>query len=78
MTTLQLRERPNDARDKKGNTGLGVWMWWTDGSRMDDDGRVGAAALSVNGDGWTVFHNYIGKARMEAFDAELLAIRIAL
>jgi len=52
-------------------------MWWTDGSRTDD-GRVGAAAVCLNGDAWTVFRSYLGTGRMEVFDAELWAIGIAL
>ena len=48
------------AREKEGKVGSGVWMWWKDGSQTDD-GRVGAMALYINGDGWTVYHSYLGK-----------------
>jgi len=39
---------------------------------------VGAAAVCLNGDGWTVFCSYLGTGRMEVFDAELWAIAVAL
>jgi ribonuclease HI len=64
-------------RENEGKAGSGTWMWWTDGSRKDD-GRVGAAAVCLNGDGWTVFHSYLGMGRMEVFDAEIWAIGVAL
>jgi hypothetical protein len=32
------------ARDIEAKIVAGVWMWWTDGSRLDD-GRVGGAAV---------------------------------
>jgi len=48
-----------------------------DGSRTDN-GRVGAAAVRWNGDGWTVFRSYLGMGRMQVFDAELWAIGVAL
>jgi ribonuclease HI len=32
----------------------------------------------VNGDDWTFFHSFLGKGRMEVFEAELWAISIAL
>ena len=40
--------------------------------------RVGAAAACLNGDGWTVFRSDLGTGRMEVFDSELWAIRVAL
>jgi hypothetical protein len=52
-------------------------MWWTDESRTDD-GRVGAAAVCLNGDGWTVFKSYLGTAQMELFNAELWGIGVEL
>jgi len=64
-------------REKEGKAGSGTWTWWTDGSRTDDR-RVGAAAVCLNGDGWTVFRSYLGTGRMEVFDAELGAIAVAL
>jgi hypothetical protein len=64
-------------RDMEGKAGSGTWMWWTDGFRTED-GRVGAAAVCVNVDGWTVISSYLGMERMEVFDAELWAIGIAL
>jgi hypothetical protein len=33
--------------DKEGKAESGVWVWWTDGSQMDN-GRVGAAADQQN------------------------------
>jgi ribonuclease HI len=64
-------------RDTTFGAGSGTWTWWTDGSRTDDE-RVGAAAVCLNGDGWTVFRSYLGTGRMEVFDAELWAIGVAL
>jgi hypothetical protein len=32
------------AREKDAKIGAGVWMWWTDASRSDDD-RVGATVV---------------------------------
>jgi len=64
-------------RDKEGQAGSDVRMWWTDSSRTDD-GRVGAPAVCSNGYSWTVFPSYLGTGRIEVFDAELWAIRIAL
>jgi len=52
-------------------------MWWTDGSRSDD-GRVGAAAVCKPRDEWRSRRSYLGTGRMEVFDAELWAIRLAL
>jgi hypothetical protein len=65
------------AREKEGKAGSGVWMWWKDGSRTDD-GRVGAMALYTNGDGWTVYHSYLGKGGMEVLDAALWPFGIVL
>ena len=48
-----------------------------DGSQTDD-GRVGAMALYINGDGWTVYHSYLGKGGMEVLDAELWPFGIVL
>jgi len=36
------------AREKEAKIGAGVWMWWTDGSRSDDD-SVGPAAVCNDG-----------------------------
>jgi len=48
-----------------------------DGSRTDDE-KVGAAAVSPNGDGWTVFLSYLGTGRMQVFDGEVWVIGVAL
>jgi len=47
------------AREKEGKSESGTWTWWTDGSHTDD-GRVGAAAIYLNREGWTVFRGYLG------------------
>jgi len=52
-------------------------MWWTDGSRSDD-GQVGAAAVCKHGNVWRSRRSYLGTGRVEVFDAELWAIRLAL
>jgi len=52
-------------------------MWWTDGSRSDD-GRVGAAAVCKQRDGWRDFRSYLGTGRMEVYDAKLWAIGLTL
>jgi len=56
------------AKRKEIKAGSGTWTWWTDGSRTDD-GRLGAAAVCLNGDRWTVFHSDLGTGRMEVFNA---------
>jgi len=65
------------AREKEGKAASGTWTWWTDGSRTDD-GTVGAAAVCLNGDGWTVFRSYLCTGQMEVSDAELWAIEVTL
>jgi hypothetical protein len=65
------------AKEKEGKSGSGTWTWWTDRSRTDNV-RVGAAAVCLNGDDWTVFRSYLGTGRIEVFDAELWAIGVAL
>jgi len=62
---------------KEAKVGAGVWMWWTDGLRSDA-GQVGAAAVCKHRDEWRSRRSYLGTGRMEAFDAELWAIRHAL
>jgi len=52
-------------------------MCWTDGSRSDDGG-VGAAAVCKHGNHRRSRQCYLGTARMEVFDAEWWAIRLAL
>ena len=52
-------------------------MWWTDGSRSDD-GRVGAAAVCKRGNHWRSRHSYLSMGSMDAFNAELWAIGLAL
>jgi hypothetical protein len=51
--TAAKREVIHWAREKEAKVGMGVWMWWTDGLRSD--GKVGAAAVCKNGDGWKAF-----------------------
>jgi len=65
------------AREKEATVGAVVWMRWTDGSRSDD-ARVGAAAVCKHRDEWRSRRSYLGPGRMEVFDAELWAIRLAL
>ena len=65
------------AREKEAKVGAGVWMWWTDGSRSDDD-RVGAAAVCKHRGEWRSRRSYLGPGRMEVSDAELWAIGLAL
>ena len=64
------------AREKEAKIGAGVWMWWTDGSRSDDD-RVGAAAVCKHGNEWRSRRSFLGTGRMEGFDAELWVIGLA-
>jgi ribonuclease HI len=64
------------AKDKEGKLGSGTWTKWTDGSRTDDE-RVGATEVCLKGDGWKVFRSFLGVGRMEVFDTELWAIRVA-
>jgi len=52
-------------------------MWWTDGSRSHD-GRVGAAAGCKHRNEWRFRCSFLGTGRMEAFDAKLWAIELAL
>jgi ribonuclease HI len=52
-------------------------MWWMDGSRSDD-GKVGAAAVCKHGDGWKAFSSHLGTGRVQAYDAELWAVGLAL
>jgi hypothetical protein len=65
---VQCLGRENEAKVR-----AGVWMWWTDGSRSDDD-RVGAATVCKHRDEWRSSHSYLGTGRMEVFDAKLWAI----
>jgi hypothetical protein len=64
-------------REKQAKVGGGVWMWWTDGWRSDD-GQVGAAAVCKHRDEWRSRHSYLSTRGMEAFDAELWVIGLAL
>jgi len=57
--------------------GSGKRMWWTDGFRTDD-GRVGATAVCLNGDGWTVFWSYLSKGWMAVFHSEQWVTGVAL
>jgi len=65
------------AREKEAQIGVGVWMWWTDGS-CSDDGRVGAAAVCKHGNQWRSRCSSLGTECMEVFDTELWAIGLAL
>jgi hypothetical protein len=65
------------ARENQAKIGVGVWMWWSDGSRSDD-GRVGAASVYKHGHQWTSRLSCLGTVRMEVFNAELWAIGLAL
>jgi len=56
------------AREKEAKIGAGVWMWWTDGSRLDD-GLVGAAAVCKHRSHWMACGSCMGTGRMEVFDA---------
>ena len=77
LLTLAKRAAELWARVKRGKAESGVWTWWTDGSRTDD-GKVGAASVCLNHDGWTVFRSSLGTRRMKVFDPELWAIAVAL
>jgi len=74
--TAAKRAAQRWAREKEAKVGVGVWMWWTDGSHSDD-GRVGAAAVCKHRDEWRSRRSYLGAGRMEVFDAELWAIGLA-
>jgi len=65
------------AREKEAKIAAGVWMRWTDGSRLDD-GRVGAAAVCIHGNEWRSCRSFLGTGCMEVFDAELWVIGLAL
>jgi len=84
VTTIILDDRSTAkraaqhwAREMEATVGVGVWMWWTDGSRSDD-GRVGAAAMCKHSNEWRTCRSYLGTGCMKVFDAELLAIGLAL
>ena len=76
-TTAAKNAGQRCAREKETKTGAGVWMWWTDGSRSDD-GRVGATALCKHGNQWRSRRSILGTGLMNVFDAEMLAIGLAL
>jgi hypothetical protein len=65
------------ARTKESKAGSRTWMWWRDQSRIDD-GRVGAAAVCLNGVSWMVFRTYLGMQQMEVFDFELWVVQVEL
>ena len=65
------------AQSKESKAGSGTWTWWADGSRTDD-GRVGATAVCLTREGWTVFRGYLGTGWMEVSNSELWAIGVAL
>jgi len=56
-------------REKEAKVRVGVWMWWTDGSRCDD-GRVGAAAVCTHARKWRTHGSFMRTGRMEVIDAE--------
>jgi len=81
ITILDNDTKPKRARvlwpkEKEGMSVSGTRTWWMDGWRTDA-GIVRAAVVCVNGDGWTGFGSYLGMERMDEFDAELRAIRVA-
>jgi len=51
------------AKDTEGESGSGTWTWWPDKSRTPGEG-LGAAAVSQNAAGWTVFVSLLCKGRM--------------
>jgi hypothetical protein len=65
------------ARDKEANVRAGLWMWWTDVSRSDND-RVGAAAVCKHGNEWMTRRRFLRTGRMEVIDTELRAIGLSL
>jgi len=65
------------AKEKEAKVGVGVWMWWTDGSHSDN-GRVGAAAMFNHGTEWRARCRYLDTGHMDLFDAELWAIGLTL
>jgi ribonuclease HI len=75
--TAAMRAAQRWAIEKEAKVGVGVWMWWTDGSRSDD-GRVGAVAVCKHRDEWRSHCSYLGTGRMQVFEAELWAIGLAL
>jgi hypothetical protein len=64
------------ATEKVAKVGARVGMWWTNRWRSDD-GRVGAAEVCKHRDELMSWRSYLGTGRMEVFDAELWAIRLA-
>ena len=65
------------AREKQSRVRVGVWLWWTDGSRSDN-GRAGAAAVCKRRNDWRTHRSNLGTGLMEVFDAHLWAIGLAL
>jgi len=65
------------AREKEAKVRAGVWMWGTDGSSYDDC-RVADEAVCKHGNEWRTRRRYLSTVHMNAFDAELRAIQLAL
>jgi hypothetical protein len=51
------------ATDKVAKVGVGVWMWWPDGSRSDN-GQVGSAAVCKHRDEWRSRRSDLGTGCM--------------
>jgi len=58
--------------EMEAKAGVGVWMWWRDGS-CSDHSQVGAAAVWKHGNEWRTPRSYLCTRRMEVIDAELWA-----
>jgi len=65
------------AIEAEGKVRVGVWMWWTYGSRSDDV-RVGAAVVCKHGNEWRSRRSFRGTGRIVVFNAELWAIGLVL
>jgi len=47
------------ATESEAKVSVGVWMWWTDGSRSND-GRAGAAAVCKHRNDWRAIRCHLG------------------
>jgi hypothetical protein len=75
--TTAKRDAIRWARERESTVGAGLWIWWTDWWRSDED-TVGAPAVSKPRDQWIPFRSHLGTRGMEVCDAELWAIGLAL
>jgi len=64
------------AKRNERTAGSGIWTQSTDRSQTDD-GRVGAAAVCLIGDGLKIFCSYIGTWRMKVFNTKHRTIGVA-